>query len=55
MVTISPNGEKSELRSFGKHRATVIPGSWMIRKFLFMEIGGFDERLKFGENTELFF
>lgn len=31
-----------------------IPGTFVIKKSLFLEVGGYDERLKFGENTELF-
>jgi glycosyltransferase involved in cell wall biosynthesis len=55
MITISPTGTKSVIKNFGKNRSTVIPGSWMIKKSLYLNVGGFDERLKFGENTELFF
>ena len=29
------------------------PGSYCIKKSLFMEVNGFDEQLKYGENTEL--
>ncbi len=36
-------------------RGIVIPGAWMIRKSVFEKTGGFDERLLFAENTELFF
>lgn len=32
-----------------------IPGAWMIKKDLFNKIGGYDERLLYAENTELFF
>lgn len=32
-----------------------IPGAWMIKKDLFVKVGGFDERLHYAENTELFF
>ena len=31
-----------------------IPGAWMIRNDFFQKIGGYDERLKYAENTELF-
>lgn len=34
---------------------TSIPGSWMIKKDIFLNLEGFDERLKFAENTEFFF
>lgn len=33
----------------------IFPGSWAIRKDFFDQLGGYDERLLFGENTELFF
>lgn len=32
-----------------------IPGSFAIKKSFFVELGGYDARLKFAENTELFF
>lgn len=32
-----------------------IAGAWMIKKDLFDEVGGYDERLRYAENTELFF
>lgn len=38
-----------------KKNDIVIPGAWMIRQNIFLDVGGFDERLKFAENTELFF
>lgn len=31
-----------------------IPGTFLIRKIVFDQIGGYDERFKFSENTELF-
>ncbi len=31
-----------------------LSGAFMINTFLFMELGGYDEMIKFGENTELF-
>ena len=54
MKLISPKVpivKKSDQRRVG----AVIPGSWMICKQVFERVGGFDERLKFAENTELFF
>lgn len=33
----------------------IFPGSWAITKTFFDSLGGYDERLLFGENTELFF
>lgn len=33
---------------------SLLAGSYAIRRDLFFELGGFDEKLKFGENTELF-
>jgi glycosyltransferase involved in cell wall biosynthesis len=39
----------------GKSKAISIPGSWLIKKSLFISIGMYDEKLKYGENTELRF
>lgn len=39
--------EKNEFHSF-------IPGSFILKKELFDLVGGYDEKLKFSENTELF-
>jgi glycosyltransferase involved in cell wall biosynthesis len=36
-----------------KAEGFVIPGSWVIQKSLFFDIGMYDVNLKFGENTEL--
>ena len=33
----------------------IIPGAWAISRSLFLKLGGYDERLLYGENTELFF
>jgi glycosyltransferase involved in cell wall biosynthesis len=33
----------------------IFPGSWAITKTFFDHLGGYDERLLYGENTELFF
>jgi glycosyltransferase involved in cell wall biosynthesis len=38
----------------GKKRGIVIPGAFIIRATVFNSIGGYDERILFGENTELF-
>lgn len=50
-------GKKKMEKTIRKNESyrSSIPGSWMIRKDIFQNIGGFDERLKFAENTELFF
>jgi glycosyltransferase involved in cell wall biosynthesis len=47
---ISVSNRNKEGKYFGK-----IPGSWIIRKENFINAGMFDEKLKFGENTEFFF
>jgi glycosyltransferase involved in cell wall biosynthesis len=39
----------------GKDKGISIPGTWAIEKKLFEEVGGFDEAIKYGENTELKF
>lgn len=50
-------GGKEKKDSFKNNSAykPIIPGTWMIKKEIFEELGGFDEQLKFAENTELFF
>jgi glycosyltransferase involved in cell wall biosynthesis len=54
MKLVNPN-RKEELIFFDKQSwKLVIPGAWMLKKTVFDEIGGFDERLRFAENSELF-
>lgn len=55
MRIIHSNGKEESVSAKKRNYPVVIPGAWMIKKSLFHEIGGFDERLKFAENTELFF
>jgi glycosyltransferase involved in cell wall biosynthesis len=55
MKVMDSHGKESSVRNLGQKRITVIPGAWMVKKTFFQQAGGFDERLKFGENTELFF
>ena len=47
---ISISNLNKEGKYFGK-----IPGSWIIRKEIFFDLGLFDENIRFGENTEFFF
>jgi glycosyltransferase involved in cell wall biosynthesis len=47
--------EKEKTRGNNSTFRSMIPGSWMIKKEIFERLGGFDERLKFAENTEFFF
>jgi glycosyltransferase involved in cell wall biosynthesis len=59
MITTKPN-EISRLKNVviqgSKLNSQIfIPGAWMIRKAFFQRVGGYDERLKYAENTELFF
>lgn len=42
------NKTRSEIRSTAR-----IPGSYCIKKNIFLEIGGFDEKMTYGENSEL--
>jgi glycosyltransferase involved in cell wall biosynthesis len=54
------NGEESLISASnalyqGDKKGPIIPGSWAIRKELFFKAGMYDEKLKFGENTELRF
>lgn len=42
------NKTSSEIRSTAR-----IPGSYCIKKNVFLEIGGFDEKMTYGENSEL--
>jgi glycosyltransferase involved in cell wall biosynthesis len=39
----------------GKNFGNVIPGSFCIKSSFFIKIGGYDDRLAYGENTELGF
>lgn len=39
----------------GKGKGVYIPGAFCIKKYFFDKIGGYDEKIKFGENTELKF
>jgi glycosyltransferase involved in cell wall biosynthesis len=39
----------------GKSFGNVIPGSFCLKRILFDKIGGYDEKLAYGENTELSF
>ncbi|TDQ19574.1 GT2 family glycosyltransferase [Algoriphagus boseongensis] len=55
MRLIAPSGKVSSVSASKNNRGIVIPGAWMIRKEVFDQVGGYDERLKFAENTELFF
>lgn len=45
--------EKTDLPEKGRFHS-FIPGSFILRKELFEAVGGYDEDLKFSENTELF-
>ncbi len=55
MRLIDPNQKETIVSASNRGRGSVIPGAWMIRKSVFEMAGGFDERLLFAENTELFF
>jgi len=55
MRLVAPSGKETSVSASKNNRGIVIPGAWMIRKAIFDQVGGFDERLKFAENTELFF
>lgn len=55
MKIIYANGTEVFVSAKERKNPIIIPGAWIIKKSLFEEIGGFDERLKFAENTELFF
>jgi glycosyltransferase involved in cell wall biosynthesis len=53
-----PNGlvVKPTDKKFGAmSNAIVIPGAFMVKKSIFNKVGGYDERLLYAENTELFF
>lgn len=55
MLSISQNGNEKRISAKENNRGIVIPGAWMIKKDVFLNVGGYDSRLKFAENTELFF
>ncbi|EAZ82454.1 glycosyltransferase family 2 protein [Algoriphagus machipongonensis] len=54
-LSINPSGKETIVFAKNEKWRAVIPGTWMVRKDIFFKIGGFDSRLKFAENTELFF
>jgi glycosyltransferase involved in cell wall biosynthesis len=37
----------------GKSKGIIIPGSWIVTKDIFISSGMYDEKIKYGENTEL--
>lgn len=55
MLLVHPDKKETIVSASINKRGIVIPGAWMIRKSIFEKAGGFDERLLFAENTELFF
>lgn len=55
MRLVAPSGKVTSVSASENNRGIVIPGAWMIRKTIFEQVGGYDEALKFAENTELFF
>jgi len=55
MAVFSDNSVKEIVTKRRDDWKLVIPGSWMVKKTIFSQIGGFDIDLKFAENTELFF
>ncbi|MBC6369027.1 hypothetical protein DDT91_19725 [Algoriphagus sp. AK58] len=59
MRRIAPTGqeqiEKARIAANGNLlQAIFIPGAWVIKSDFFWSIGGYDERLTYAENTELF-
>jgi glycosyltransferase involved in cell wall biosynthesis len=50
---IEGNQNREKLPKDGEYYSR-IPGTFLIRKQLFDKLGGYDERFKFSENTELF-
>jgi glycosyltransferase involved in cell wall biosynthesis len=55
MKLVSDNNTILSISSSKENWKSIIPGAWMIKKNIFNEVGGYDDRLKFAENTELFF
>jgi glycosyltransferase involved in cell wall biosynthesis len=55
MRLVDPEKQETIVSASINKRGIVIPGAWMIRKSIYEKAGGFDERLLFAENTELFF
>lgn len=61
MVVFKPDGSSKKLSCLdpysngGKQKGLPIPGTWAIKNSFFNELGGYDESLKYGENTELRF
>ena len=61
MLVEKPNGDSKKVSCLdpysngGKDNGISIPGTWAIEKRLFFDLAGFDEAIKYGENTELKF
>lgn len=55
MKLVTQNIKVLSISASKENWKTVIPGAWMIKREIFDEVGGYDDRLKYAENTELFF
>jgi GT2 family glycosyltransferase len=59
MEVIKPNGLIKRIscldpyQNGGQEKGLALAGAWAIRKQVFEKIGGFDEAIQYGENTEL--
>ncbi|PZV76712.1 GT2 family glycosyltransferase [Algoriphagus aquaeductus] len=55
MKLVTQNIKVLSISASKENWKTVIPGAWMIKREIFDKVGGYDDRLKYAENTELFF
>jgi glycosyltransferase involved in cell wall biosynthesis len=61
MEVLKPNGSKKQISCLdpynngGKEKGLALAGAWVIKAEVFNAIGGFDEAIRYGENTELKF
>ncbi len=55
------NGDRKKIscldpyQTGGKERGLFLAGAWTMRKSIFQQLGGYDESIRYGENTELKF
>lgn len=59
MEVFRPNGEIKKIscldpyHNHGKEKGIALAGSWTMKSSIFHELGGYDENIRYGENTEL--
>ena len=52
--TVNQDSKASSTVTFSSHeKPTILAGSWMMRRNFFMQLGGYEERLRYSENSDL--